>query len=400
MSDESRQDAVDTQVAASRTGMRMADLLKSMVSRGASDIHVQAGAVPHMRIDGKLVVYESVPKLTPEQTEQIALAMMTEGQRELFRHRHELDFAFTVPSVARFRCNVFRQRGSVGVVMRVISDAIPSFEALSLPTGVVTELAAQPRGLVLVTGPTGSGKSTTLAAMVDHINRRYPSNVVTIEDPIEFLHKNQRSLVVQREIGLDTTDFVDALKYAMRQDPDVIMVGEMRDRATVEAALTAAQTGHLVLSTLHTLDAIRTVNRIIDFFPPHERLQVRILLAESLLGILSQRLLPRADGPGRQLALEVLINSPLIRDYIKDETKTLLIKDALIQDNLRGMHTFDQNLVELYLEGTITLEDAVYTATSPHELRLMITQRSSGREEAVPEVEFERIAMRRGVLGS
>ncbi len=374
----------------------MADLLKSMVTRGASDIHMQAGAAPHMRIDGELVAYEGVPTLTPEQTEHVALAMMTEGQRELFRHRHELDFAFTIPSVARFRCNVLRQRGSVGIVMRVISDAIPTFDALGLPSGVVSDLAAQPRGLVLVTGPTGSGKSTSLAAIIDHINRRYPRNVITIEDPIEFLHRNQRSLVVQREIGLDTSDFVDALKFAMRQDPDVIMVGEMRDKATVEAALTAAQTGHLVFSTLHTLDAIRTVNRIIDFFPPHERLQIRILLAESLLGILSQRLLPRADGPGRQLALEVLINSPLIRDYIKDESKTPLIKDALIQDNLRGMQTFDQHLVDLYLDGAITLEDAVYTATSPHELRLMITQRSGGRGDVVNEVEFERIAMRRG----
>ena len=376
-------------------GLRMADLLKGMVARGASDIHLQAGAAPHLRLDGELVAYEGVPMLSPEQTEQIALAMMTEGQRELFRHRHELDFAFTIPAVARFRCNVFRQRGSVGMVMRVVADAIPSFEALGLPPAVISELASQPRGLVLITGPTGSGKSTTLAAMVDFINRRYPRNVITIEDPIEFLHQNRQSLVIQREIGLDTSDFVDALKYAMRQDPDVIMVGEMRDKATVEAALTAAQTGHLVLSTLHTLDAIRTVNRIIDFFPPHERLQVRILLAESLLGILSQRLLPRADGPGRQLANEVLVNTPLIRDYIKDETKTALIKDALMQDNLRGMQTFDQHLVELYLSGAITLEDAVYAATSPHELRLMITQRAGGRDE-VPEVEFEKIALRRG----
>ncbi|MFU8887565.1 MAG: type IV pilus twitching motility protein PilT [Trueperaceae bacterium] len=376
-------------------GLRMADLLKSMVARGASDIHLQAGAPPHLRLDGDLIAYEGVPALTPEQTEQIAMAMMTDSQRALFAHRHELDFAFTIPAVARFRCNVLRQRGSIGVVMRVVADAIPSFEALGLPPAVVSELASQPRGLVLVTGPTGSGKSTTLAAMVDFINRRFPKNVVTIEDPIEFLHRNQQSLVIQREIGLDTADFVDALKYAMRQDPDVIMVGEMRDKATVEAALTAAQTGHLVLSTLHTLDAIRTVNRVIDFFPPHERNQIRILLSESLLGILSQRLLPRADGPGRTLATEVLVNTPLIRDYVKDETKTGLIKDALMQDNLRGMQTFDQHLVDLYLGGAIRLEDAVYAATSPHELQLMITQRAGGRGD-VNEAEFERLAARRG----
>ena len=224
-----------------------------------------------MRLDGRLVPFDNMPELTPDQTEQIALAMMSENQRELFVHRHELDFAFTIPNAARFRCNVFRQRGSVGVVMRVIGDAIPSFETLGLPASVVTEFASQPRGLVLVTGPTGHGKSTTLAAMVDFVNRRFPRNIITIEDPIEFLHKNQMSLVVQREVGLDTTDFLDALKFGMRQDPDVIMIGEMRDKETVEAAITAAQTGHLVLSTLHTLDTVRSVNRIIDFFPPRAR---------------------------------------------------------------------------------------------------------------------------------
>ncbi|HZW99829.1 MAG TPA: PilT/PilU family type 4a pilus ATPase [Trueperaceae bacterium] len=363
--------------AASR-GVRIADLLKTIVARGASDIHLQAGAPPHMRVDGELLPYEGVPPLTPEQTEQIALAMMSESQRDLFRHRHEVDFAFNIPNIARFRCNVLRQRGSVGVVMRVIRDAIPSFEALGLPASVATELASQPRGLVLVTGPTGSGKTTTLAAMVDFVNRRFNKNIITVEDPIEILHRNQKSLVVQREIGLDTSDFVGALKYAMRQDPDVIMVGEMRDKETVEAALSAAQTGHLVFSTLHTLDSIRTVNRIIDFFPPHERDQIRILLADSLLGILSQRLLPRADGPGRVLSVEVLVNTPLIRDYIKDEEKTALIKEALMQDNLRGMQTFDQHLVVLYLDGRITLEDATFMATSPHEFRLMVTQQQGG----------------------
>mgnify|MGYP001404117565 CR=1 FL=1 len=357
-----------------RGGVRIADMLKQMVALRASDVHLQAGAAPHMRVDGSLVPFEAAPKLTPQQTEQIALAMMTEAQRQLFLHRHEMDFAFTIPNVARFRCNVFRQRGSVGIVMRVVQETVPSFETLGLPTPVVSDLAAQPRGLVLVTGPTGSGKSTTLAAMIDHINRKYPRNIISVEDPIEILHKNNRSLVIQREIGLDTTDFVDAVKYAMRQDPDVIMIGEMRDKETVEAALTAAQTGHLVLSTLHTLDSLRTVNRIIDFFAPHERDQIRILLAESLLGILSQRLLPRADGPGRVLGLEVLVNTPLIRDYIKDADKTPLIKGALEDDNIRGMQTFDQHLVQLYLSRIVTMEDASAMATSPHEFRLMVTQ--------------------------
>ena len=362
-------------------GMKIADMLKSMVAQHASDVHMHAGAPPYMRVDGNLKSYEGVPNLTPQQTEQIAFAMMSESQREMFLHRHELDFGFTIPQVARFRCNVFRQRGSVGIVMRIVQDTVPSFETLSLPVDVLTEFARQQRGLVLVTGPTGSGKSTTLAATIDFINRSYPRNIITIEDPIEILHRNQSSLVIQREVGLDTADFPSALKYAMRQDPDVIMIGEMRDRETVEAAITAAQTGHLVLSTLHTLDSIRTVNRIIDFFPPHEREQIRILLAESLLGIISQRLLVRADGPGRTLALEILINTPLVRDYIKDEEKTPLIKEALMADNLRGMQTFDQHLVKLYVDGHISMEDAEASSTSSHEFRLMITQlQANGRK--------------------
>ena len=372
-------------------GVRIADMLKNIVAQRASDIHLQAGAPPYIRVDGSLQAYESVPVLTPQQTEQIALAMMSEPQRELFLHRHELDFAFTIPNIARFRCNVFRQRGSVGIVMRVVQDSVPSFETLGLPTGVVTEFAAQSRGLVLVTGPTGHGKSTTLAAMVDHINRKYPRNILTVEDPIEVLHANQRSLVIQREVGLDTADFADALKYAMRQDPDVIMIGEMRDRETAEAAISAAQTGHLVLSTLHTLDSIRTINRIIDFFPPFERPQVRILLADSLLGIISQRLLPSSDGGGRVLAHEVLINSPLVRDYLKDEDKTPLIKEALQEDNLRGMKTFDQHLVELYLSGKVTMEDALAASTSAHEFKVMLTQQRNGGEDYPSKRESERL---------
>ena len=364
----------------SSESVSLTDLLARMVARGASDVHIHAGAAPHVRIDGALQPWEDTPKLTPDQTERIALGMMNETQRATFAHRHELDFAFTIPDVARFRCNAYRQRGSVGLAMRVVGDAIPGFEALGLPVPVMSEWAEQPRGLVLVTGPTGSGKSTTLAALVDHINRHAQKNVITIEDPIEILHRNQKSLVVQREVGLDTADFVDALKYAMRQDPDVIMIGEMRDKATVEAAITAAQTGHLVLSSLHTLDAVRTINRIIDFFPPHERTQIRTMVSESLLGIISQRLIPRSDGPGRALASEVLSATPFIRDAIRDPEKTNQIKEAIADDNLRGMHTFDQDLVDLYLAGKVSLADAAATATSPHELRLMITQRGGSTD--------------------
>ena len=374
--------------------MKIADMLKDMVAQRASDIHLHAGTPPMMRVDGDLRPFEGAPDLTPQQTEGIALAMMSEAQRELFGNHRELDFAFTIPHVARFRCNAFRQRGSVGVVMRTVGETVPSFETLGLPVGVMTEFASGARGLILVTGPTGSGKSTTLAAMVDFINRKYPRNIITIEDPIEILHRNQKSLVIQREVGLDTADFYVALKAAMRQDPDVIMIGEMRDRQTVEAAITAAQTGHLVLSTLHTLDTIRTINRVIDFFSPHERDQIRMMFAESLLGVVSQRLLPRADGPGRVLSLEVLVNSPLIRDYIKDEKKTPLIKEALMEDNIRGMQTFDQHLVTLYKEGHITVEHAQAVATSSHEFRLMVTQQKGGREEREAEVE-ERLFSRR-----
>ena len=351
----------------------LVEMLKAMVQARASDIHLQAGAPPTVRIDGKLRPFGNRP-LTPKEVEAIARVLLTPEQLEELEYRKEMDFAYTIPGVARFRCNLLRQRGSFGLVMRVVSEVIPSFEALGLPREVMESLAAKERGLILVTGPTGSGKSTTLAALIDHINLHYAKNIITIEDPIEFLHKHKKSLVVQREVGLDTDSFYTGLKYALRQDPDVIMVGEMRDRETVEAALMAAQTGHLVLSTLHTLDAWRTINRIIDFFPLHEHRQVRVLLAESLLGILSQRLLPKADGQGRVLALEILIATPYVRELLKDEEKMPQIKEAMMEGSLYGMRTFDQHLVELYTEGLISLEDALSAATSPHEFRLLLTK--------------------------
>jgi len=349
------------------------EMLSEMVRRRASDVHLQAGAPPMMRVDGKLIPFEEKP-LTPESTEAIAKALTTPEQWDRFLRDKELDFAYTIPKIARFRCNLMRQRGSVGIVMRVVPGEIPSFEALGLPRKTMEEVAARERGLVLVTGPTGSGKSTTLASLIDHINRNYAKNIITIEDPIEYLHQNKKGLVVQREVGLDTQSFHSGLVRALRQDPDVILIGEMRDRETVEAAIQAAQTGHLVFSTLHTLDAVRTINRIIDFFPLNEHQQIRILLAESLLGIFSQRLLPRADGQGRVLALEILLATELIRDYIKDEEKTPLIRNALAEDNVRGMQTFDQHLARLYREGKITREDALTAATSPHEFKLLLAR--------------------------
>ena len=353
--------------------MTLDELLREMVTRRASDVHLQAGSPPMGRIDGQLVPFGTQP-LMPQDTMLLAQSLMNADQWDDFTYRNELDLAYSVSGLGRFRCNVFRQRGAVGMVMRIVSDAIPGFEALGLPADVMRGLAEHARGLILVTGPTGSGKSTTLASLIDHINRAYAYNIITIEDPIEILHKNKKSIVVQREVGSDTRDFRTALKYAMRQDPDVIMIGEMRDKETVEAALSAAQTGHLVVSTLHTQDAVRSVNRIIDFFPPFEREQVRLQMAESLVGIVSQRLLRRADGVGRVLGLEILLNTPLIQEYIKDENKTPLIKDALIEDNIRGMHTFDQHLVQLYRNTLITMDEALAAATSPHELKLMVTR--------------------------
>nr|WP_255579028.1 MULTISPECIES: type IV pilus twitching motility protein PilT [unclassified Deinococcus] len=348
-------------------------MLREMVTRRASDVHLQAGSPPMGRIDGQLVPFGTQPLMPPD-TQMLAQALMTADQWDDFTYRNELDLAYSVSGLGRFRCNVFRQRGAVGMVMRIVSDAIPGFDALGLPADVLRQLADAPRGLILVTGPTGSGKTTTLASLIDHINRSFAYNIITVEDPIEILHKNKKSIVVQREIGSDTRDFRTALKYAMRQDPDVIMIGEMRDKETVEAALSAAQTGHLVLSTLHTQDAVRSVNRIIDFFPPYERDQVRLQLAESLVGIISQRLLRRADGVGRVLGLEIMMNTPLIQEYVKDEDKTHLIKDALIEDNIRGMHTFDQHLSQLYRNTLITMDEALAAATSPHELKLMLTR--------------------------
>jgi twitching motility protein PilT len=349
------------------------ELLREMVTRRASDVHLQAGSPPMGRIDGQLVPFGTQPLMPPD-TQLLAQALMTADQWDDFTYRNELDLAYSVSGLGRFRCNVFRQRGAVGMVMRIVSDAIPGFDALGLPADVLRQLADAPRGLILVTGPTGSGKTTTLASLIDHINRSFAYNIITVEDPIEILHKNKKSIVVQREIGSDTRDFRTALKYAMRQDPDVIMIGEMRDKETVEAALSAAQTGHLVLSTLHTQDAVRSVNRVIDFFPPYERDQVRLQLAESLVGIISQRLLRRADGVGRVLGLEIMMNTPLIQEYVKDEDKTHLIKDALIEDNIRGMHTFDQHLSQLYRNTLITMDEALAAATSPHELKLMLTR--------------------------
>jgi len=351
----------------------MDELLRLMVEAGASDLHVKAGSPPMMRVDGELRPFE-MPALDPEDTKDYAASLMSDKQIRRFSETNELDFAYSAPQIGRFRVNVYRQRGSISVAMRQVAAVIPTFEELLLPAAV-EKLSLEPRGMLLVTGTTGSGKTTTLAAMVDHINTNLRRHIVTIEDPIEVLHKDNRSIINQREIGLDTDSYVSALKYVLRQDPDDILIGEMRDIETVAAALTAAQTGHFVLSTLHTVDATETINRIIDFFPPYQQKQVRIMLAGSLRGIISQRLLPHANAVGRVPAVEVLVMTGRVRDFILDPAQTHNIETVIKEGEYYGMQSFDQSLLSLYERGLTTLHDAVAAATSPHDFKLLVQSR-------------------------
>lgn len=346
------------------------ELLQVMVAQKASDLHMKAGSPPVIRVDGELHLLDA-PPMTPEDTKDIAASIMTDKQIRRFSEHNEIDFAYSAPQLGRFRVNVFRQRGSISIAMRQVATQIPSFEELHLPE-IIKRLAIEPRGLVLVTGTTGSGKTTTLAAMIDHINNTMRKHIVTVEDPIEVLHKDRKAIINQREIGLDTETYASALKYVLRQDPDDILIGEMRDTETVSAALTAAQTGHFVMSTLHTIDAQETINRIIDFFPLHQQKQVRIMLAGTLKGIVSQRLLPRADGQGRVPAVEVLVMTNRIRDFVLDPDQTGMISQALKEGEFYGMQTFDQALLRLYEDGMITLHDAAQVASNPHDFKLMI----------------------------
>ena len=352
--------------------MHINDVLKVAVERKASDVHVKVGAHPVLRIDGRLHVMTEFKRLMQEDTIAMAFSMMSSRQKERFKQQLETDIAYSVPGLGRFRVAIFQQRGSVGLVARLIPARIQNFKELMLPP-VLERICEEQRGLVLVTGTTGSGKSTSLAAMIDYINTRRVEHVMTIEDPIEFLHRDKKSVINQREVDVDTKAFSVALRSALRQDPDVILVGEMRDYETIETALLAAETGHLVLSTLHTLDATETVNRIISVFPPHQQKQIRIQLAAVLKSIISMRLLPRADGLGRVPAVEVLISTGYIRDCIETKEKTKLIRDAIATGTSQyGMQTFDQSLYLLYKNGLITLDEALRRATNPDELKLKI----------------------------
>ena len=362
--------------------MHVNDLLTVAVTSGASDLHLKAGSYPMMRVRGNLVPASEEKRLDHEDMIAVAAAVLPTSHREKFKDSHEVDLAYSVAGLGRFRCNAFQQRGTIGMIFRVIPMKVPTVDELLLPP-VLKRIATEERGLVLVTGTTGSGKSTTLAAMIDEINCTRSSHVMTIEDPIEYLHRDNRSIVNQREIGVDTTSFSHALRSALRQDPDVILVGEMRDFETIETALLAAETGHLVFSTLHTLDATETINRIIAVFPPHQQKQIRLQLASVLKAVISQRLIPRVDARSRVPAVEVLISTAFIRDCIMDKEKTHLIHSAIAQGTSQyGMQTFDQSIFSLFQQGLVSYEEALRWASNVDEFKLKVQGISSTSEMA------------------
>lgn len=360
--------------------MNIKNILEQMIKKGGSDLHLKAGLQPVVRIDGKLM-HLDFDKPTPKDMEEIAEQILTPGQKERFRKTREVDFAFGVAGLARFRANFYVQRGSIAMVFRHVPVEIKSLDELDLPE-ILKDLALKPRGLIFVTGTVGSGKSTTLAAMVREINEKANKNVITIEDPIEFLHHDIKSIINQREIGTDTSSFHEALRHILRQDPDVILVGEIRDALTMEIALMAADTGHLVLSTLHTIDATQTINRVISFFPPHQHQEIRYLLSSTLQAVIAQRLIPLKEGKGRAPAVEVMVVTSAIREYIIDPEKASLIQQAIREGvSSHGMQSFDQSLMRLLTEGKISMEEALKNSTNPHEfsLRLKGIQASSDK---------------------
>jgi twitching motility protein PilT len=353
--------------------MDLSEVLLTALNNRASDIHFKVGQPPLLRIDGELVPLKDYSALDANEIAKTAYQIMSERQRERFLRDMEIDMGYGISGLGRFRVNIFQQRGTIAIALRVIPFGIKGFEELNLPMEVMERIAKEVRGLVLLTGTTGSGKSTTLAAMIDYINSNRRSHIITIEDPIEFLHRDQKGIISQREIGTDTDNFAQALKMALRQDPDVILVGEMRDFETIETAILAAETGHLVLSTLHTLDAAETVNRIVAVYPPYQQKQIRLQLAGILKGVVSQRLLPRADGMGRVPAVEIMISTARIRDCIVDKDKTQDIHEAIAQGHATyHMQTFDQSLMELLTRELITYDEALLHSSNPEDFALRV----------------------------
>lgn len=351
--------------------MNLKQMLAEVLSKKASDLHLRVGVKPTIRVDGALMSLEA-EVLTQADMDEVMKQILTEEQKERFLKRNELDLALSISKMGRFRINFYRQRGTVGIALRTVHTLVPTFEELNLPK-VCKGLANNRRGMIILTGTTGSGKSTTLASMIEHINTNRSENILIIEDPMEYIHKDRKSIIFQREVGGDTESFVTALRHALRQDPDVILVGEIRDFETMSIALTAADTGHLVLTTLHTLNAIETINRIISFFPPHQHQQIRLLLAATLKAIVCQRLLPRSDGPGRVPAVEVLVSTALIREYIIDPMKTPLIIELIESGNIQyGMQSFDQSTMHLYKDGFISYEEAMQQCSNPDDFELRV----------------------------
>ena len=352
--------------------MDINQLLTSAVGQNASDMHIKVGSHPVIRVNGELMSLESAGMITQEYALAIISAMMTDSQKKRFVEKKEVDLSYSISGLGRFRVNVFQQRGSIGMVFRVIPMKIMTIADLGLPK-ILEKLSLEPRGLILVTGTTGSGKSTTLAAMIEHINMYKTMHIMTIEDPIEYLYKDKKSLINQREIGQDADTFANALRSALRQDPDVILVGEMRDFETISTAITAAETGHLVLSTLHTVDAVETINRVIGIFPPYQQKQIRLQLSSVLKGVVSMRLVPRADGKGRVPAVEVMVATATIRDCILDGDKTRKIHDVIAAGASQyGMQTFDQSLYKLFKDNLITYEEALRRCNNPDDFALKV----------------------------
>ena len=369
-------------------GINIDDILKAAVRVGASDIHVGTGRHPIFRVEGKLMPVKNAPKLTVDDVKSMAYSMMNPAQREKFENLFEMDLAYSISGLSRFRVNIFQQRGSLSIAIRSIPFNILNFQSLHLPP-VMEKIAGEERGLVIVTGTTGSGKSTTLAALVDYINKNRARHIITVEDPLEYMHEDQMSYINQREVGIDTMAFANAMRAALREDPDVILVGELRDLETMEICLSAAETGHLVLTTLHTLDAMESINRMLTVFPPHQHNQVRYQLAQVLKAIISQRLVPTVDGKARVPAVEVLIATERIKDLISDPTKTWEIRQAIQEGSLHyGMQTFDQCLYNLYKGNLITYDEAMRQATNKNDLAMRIEGITSGSSSLVREETF------------
>ena len=363
--------------------------LRALVEQGGSDLHVKVGVPPTIRLHGDLCPLEGYEVLAQKDTEQAFHDIAEVRSLTEFEEVGEADFSYSIPGLSRFRVNVFKQRGSISIVCRAIPFEIRSVEELGLPP-VVTKLAEEQRGIILVTGTTGSGKSTTLAAMIDHINRTRTDHIITLEDPIEYLHEDKGSIVNQREVGSDTESFARAMRRVLRQDPDCILIGEMRDEETVRTALSAAETGHLVLSTVHTLDATETINRIVDFFPPHLQHQARVMLAATLKGAIAQRLVPDLTGDGRVPASEILVVTGRVKDLIMNPEETGKITEVISEGEYYGMRTFDQSLLQYVMEGKVSEHVALEYASSPHDFKLMLAaggQRASGIEQLEPQPE-------------